>query len=64
MKLKKLPILVLSLILALTLMAGCGGNSPATGTLPPGQSETSSLTTLGLTQQTRVVLAEMFTGDW
>jgi hypothetical protein len=63
MKLNKLPILFLSLILALPLMAGCGDKTPENqGVLnPPTATQVDNPV---LTQQTRVVLAEMFTGDW
>jgi hypothetical protein len=58
---KKYFFLTLSLVLALPLMAGCGQNAPETsGVLTP----TTATQISNQPQQTRVVLAEMFTGDW
>ncbi len=73
MKMKKLTLLGLSLIMALPLMAGCGEKAPDPGvqvqttTLAPATSAstTSPTSTPAATpsQQTRVVLAEMFTSE-
>ncbi len=55
---------VLSIILVGVLIGGCSGGDLAPSTngsnSPPAQ--TTEPTTIS--QQTRVVLAEMFTGDW
>ncbi len=61
MKMKKHLLLALTLVLALPLIAGCGDNSSkTTGVLTP----TSTIQISIQPQQTKVVLAEMFTGDW
>jgi len=64
MKIRKFSFLVLLLILALPFAVGCGDKTPGPGNQSPVQTGSTSLTALGLTQPTRVVLAEMFTGDW
>jgi hypothetical protein len=73
MKFRQISFLGLSLIMALPLMAGCGEKAPEPGgqvqTTPPPSatsSPTSAPTTTPaatLSQQTRVVLAEMFTSE-
>jgi len=64
MKIRKFSFLVLLLILALPFAVGCGATTPDPGNQTSAQTGSTSLTALGLTQPTRVVLAEMFTGDW
>jgi hypothetical protein len=71
MKFRHISFLGLSLIMALPLMAGCGEKAPEPGgqvqTTPPATSSPTSAPTTTpaatLSQQTRVVLAEMFTSE-
>ncbi len=65
---RKIAILTIAMIVIGITMLGCpgnggngSGNGGSNGYVPPPNQTTEPT---AISQQTRVVLAEMFTGDW